>query len=94
MSALMDKDGVTQTSRRAIEAVVQDFHTDLSRSSIPVAKCAMPPAEEAPPILELEVAYAIGRMKPGTAPGPDGISADLLRAGGSALCYGRNRGQF
>ncbi|VDO19550.1 unnamed protein product [Heligmosomoides polygyrus] len=25
-------------------------------------------------------------MKPGTAPGPDGISADLLRAGGSALC--------
>ncbi|WKX91158.1 hypothetical protein Q1695_009751 [Nippostrongylus brasiliensis] len=25
-------------------------------------------------------------MKPGTAPGPDGISADPLRAGGSALC--------
>ncbi|VDP43352.1 unnamed protein product [Heligmosomoides polygyrus] len=25
-------------------------------------------------------------MKPGTAPGPDGISADLLRTGGSALC--------
>ncbi|WKY12022.1 hypothetical protein Q1695_003521 [Nippostrongylus brasiliensis] len=86
MSALMDKDGVTQTSRRAIEAVVQDFYTDLFRSSIPVAKCVMPPAEEAPPILESEVAYAIRRMKPGTAPGPDGISADLLRAVGSALC--------
>ncbi|VDP57768.1 unnamed protein product [Heligmosomoides polygyrus] len=25
-------------------------------------------------------------MKPGNAPGPDGISADLLRAGGSVLC--------
>ncbi|WKX95020.1 hypothetical protein Q1695_011906 [Nippostrongylus brasiliensis] len=86
MSALMNKDGVTQTSRRAIEAVVQDFYTDLLRSSIPVAKCVMPPAEEAPPILESEVAYAIRRMMPGTAPGPDGISADLLRAGGSALC--------
>ncbi|WKY01731.1 hypothetical protein Q1695_015607 [Nippostrongylus brasiliensis] len=46
----------------------------------------MPPAEEAPLILESEVAYAIRRMKPGTAPGPDGISADLFRVGGSALC--------
>ncbi|WKX88632.1 hypothetical protein Q1695_008343 [Nippostrongylus brasiliensis] len=86
MSALMDKDGVTQTSRRAIEAVVQDFYTDSFRSSIPVAKSVMPPAEEAAPILTSEVAYAIRRMKSGTAPGPDGISADLLRAGGSALC--------
>ncbi|WKY12110.1 hypothetical protein Q1695_003579 [Nippostrongylus brasiliensis] len=47
MSALMDKDGVTQTSRRAIETVVQDFYMDLFRSSIPVAKCVMTPAEEA-----------------------------------------------
>ncbi|WKX88152.1 hypothetical protein Q1695_008069 [Nippostrongylus brasiliensis] len=52
MSALMDKDGVTQTSQKAIEAVVQDFYTDLFRSSIPVAKCVLPPAEEAPPSLE------------------------------------------
>ncbi|WKX88154.1 hypothetical protein Q1695_008069 [Nippostrongylus brasiliensis] len=86
MSALMDKDGVTQTSQKAIEAVVQDFYTDLFRSSIPVAKCVLPPAEEAPPSLESEVAYAIRRMKSATAPGPDGISADLHRAGGSALC--------
>ncbi|WKX99974.1 hypothetical protein Q1695_014669 [Nippostrongylus brasiliensis] len=86
MLALMDKDGVTQTSRRAIESIVQDFYRDLFRSSIPVAKCVMPPAEEAPPILESEVAYAIRRMRPGTAPGPDSISADLLRAGGSVFC--------
>ncbi|WKX96245.1 hypothetical protein Q1695_012582 [Nippostrongylus brasiliensis] len=46
----------------------------------------MPQAEEAPPILESEVAYAIRRMKPGPAPGPDGISAELLRAGGGTLC--------
>ncbi|WKY17319.1 hypothetical protein Q1695_001710 [Nippostrongylus brasiliensis] len=46
----------------------------------------MPPAEEAPPTLESEVAYAIRRMKPGTASGPDGISADLRRAGATALC--------
>ncbi|VDO88300.1 unnamed protein product [Heligmosomoides polygyrus] len=51
-----------------------------------VPKCLMPPAEEVPPILESEVAHAIRRMKPGTAPGPDGISADILRAGGSTLC--------
>ncbi|VDO99400.1 unnamed protein product [Heligmosomoides polygyrus] len=86
MSALMDKDGTTQTSRRAMEAIVQEFYTDLFRSSTTVPKCLMPPAEEVPPILESEVAHAIRRMKPGTAPGPDGISADLLRAGGSALC--------
>ncbi|WKY06508.1 hypothetical protein Q1695_006583 [Nippostrongylus brasiliensis] len=63
-SALMDKDGVTQTSRRTIEAIVQDFYTDSFRSSIPVAKCVIPSIEEAPPILESEVAYAIRRMKP------------------------------
>ncbi|WKY11909.1 hypothetical protein Q1695_003464 [Nippostrongylus brasiliensis] len=78
MSALMDKDEVTQTSRRAIEAIVQDFYTDLFRSSIPVARSVIHPADEAPPILKSEVAYSIGRMKPRTAPGLDGISADAL----------------
>ncbi|VDP03100.1 unnamed protein product [Heligmosomoides polygyrus] len=68
-----------------MEAIVQEFYTDLFRSSITVPKCLMPPAEEVPPVLESEVAHAIRRMRPGTAPGPDGISAGLVRAGGSAL---------
>ncbi|VDO19596.1 unnamed protein product [Heligmosomoides polygyrus] len=47
----MDNDGTTQKSQRAMEAIVQEFYTDLFRSSITVPKCLMPPAEEAPPIL-------------------------------------------
>ncbi|KIH55033.1 hypothetical protein ANCDUO_14818 [Ancylostoma duodenale] len=38
-----------------------------------------------PPILESEVAQAIKNMKKGTAPGPDSIPADLLRAGNTAF---------
>ncbi|KAK6767092.1 hypothetical protein RB195_026503 [Necator americanus] len=44
------------------------------------------PTGEAPPrILPSEVRVAIKSMKPGTAPGPDFISADFLRAGGHPL---------
>ncbi|KAK6742495.1 hypothetical protein RB195_010014 [Necator americanus] len=44
------------------------------------------PTGEAPPrILPSEVRVAIKSMKPDTAPGPDFISADFLRAGGHPL---------
>ncbi|KAK6762617.1 hypothetical protein RB195_023369 [Necator americanus] len=44
------------------------------------------PTGQAPPrILPSEVRVAIKSMKPGTAPGPDFISADFLRTGGHPL---------
>ncbi|VDP09577.1 unnamed protein product [Heligmosomoides polygyrus] len=77
----------TQTSRGAMEAIVREFYTDLFRSFITVPNYLMPPAEEAPPILESEVAHAIRRVKSDPAPGPDGISADLIRAGSNAPAH-------
>ncbi|EYC38738.1 hypothetical protein Y032_0699g1628 [Ancylostoma ceylanicum] len=45
----------------------------------------IPAGDEPPRILPAEVRVAIQSMKPSTAPGPDRISADLLRAGGHHL---------
>ncbi|KAK6757724.1 hypothetical protein RB195_015501 [Necator americanus] len=45
----------------------------------------IPTGEVPPRILPLEVRVAIKSMKPGTAPEPDFISADFLRAGGHPL---------
>ncbi|XGW29616.1 hypothetical protein V3C99_009009 [Haemonchus contortus] len=85
MSALLDKDGSVKTSRSSLENIVQDFYTELIRSSTFVPKCSMPPYEEPPAILKSEVANAIRSMKKGTAPGLDNIPADLLRSGNTAL---------
>ncbi|XGW09915.1 hypothetical protein V3C99_011857 [Haemonchus contortus] len=85
MSALLDKDGSVKTSRSSMENIVQDFYTELFRSSTFVPKCSMPPYEETPAILDSEVANAIRSMKKGTAPGLDNIPADLLRSGSTAL---------
>uniref|UniRef100_A0A7I4YM96 Reverse transcriptase domain-containing protein n=1 Tax=Haemonchus contortus TaxID=6289 RepID=A0A7I4YM96_HAECO len=85
MSALLDKDGSVKTSRSSMENIVQDFYTELFRSSTFVPKCSMPPYEEPPAILDSEVANAIRSMKKGTAPGLDNIPADLLRSGSTAL---------
>ncbi|EYB93420.1 hypothetical protein Y032_0182g878 [Ancylostoma ceylanicum] len=81
MAALKDKEGKMQSSRRAMENIVQQFYTELFRSSTLVPRCPLPPPEDLLPILESEVGQAIKSMKKGTAPGPDNIPADLLRAG-------------
>ncbi|EYB81048.1 hypothetical protein Y032_0394g639 [Ancylostoma ceylanicum] len=85
MAALKDKEGKMQSSRRAMENIVQQFYTELFRSSTLVPRCPLPPPEDLLPILESEVGQAIKSMKKGTAPGPDNIPADLLRAGSTAL---------
>uniref|UniRef100_A0A7I4YII4 Endo/exonuclease/phosphatase domain-containing protein n=1 Tax=Haemonchus contortus TaxID=6289 RepID=A0A7I4YII4_HAECO len=48
ISALLDKDGSVKTSRSSMENIVQDFYTELFRSSTFVPKCSMPPYEEPP----------------------------------------------
>ncbi|KIH60572.1 reverse transcriptase [Ancylostoma duodenale] len=68
-----------------MENIVQEFYTDLFRSSTLVLRCSKPPIEDPSPILESEVAQAIKNMKKETAPGSDNIPADLLRAGNAAL---------
>ncbi|KAK6757419.1 hypothetical protein RB195_015317 [Necator americanus] len=68
-----------------MEIITERFYSNLFRSSTPVSSPIIPTGEAPPRILPLEVRVAIKSMKPGTALGPDFISADFLRAGGHPL---------
>ncbi|KAK6742262.1 hypothetical protein RB195_009867 [Necator americanus] len=68
-----------------MEIITERFYSNLFRSSTPVSSPIIPTGEAPPRILPSEVRVAIKSMKPGTAPGPDFISADFLRAGGHPL---------
>ncbi|KAK6760653.1 hypothetical protein RB195_021927 [Necator americanus] len=72
----------SRTSSRDMEIVRERFYSNLLRSSTPVSSPIIPPGEAPQRILPSKVRVAIKIMKPGTAPGPDFISADFLRAGG------------
>ncbi|KAK6761573.1 hypothetical protein RB195_022589 [Necator americanus] len=84
LAALLSKDGTRTSSRREKEIITERFYSNLFCSSTPVSSPII--TGEAPPrILTSEVRVAVKSMKPGTAPGPDFISADFLRAGGHPL---------
>ncbi|KAK6743844.1 hypothetical protein RB195_010880 [Necator americanus] len=68
-----------------MEIITEKFYSNLFRSSTPVSSPIIPTGEAPPRILPSEVRVAIKSMKPGTASGPDFISADFLRAGGHPL---------
>ncbi|KIH63066.1 hypothetical protein ANCDUO_06643 [Ancylostoma duodenale] len=57
----------------------------LIRSTTFVPKRPSPTEEKPPSILVSEVRIAIQSLKKGTVPGPDGITADLLRVGGYTM---------
>ncbi|EYB91984.1 hypothetical protein Y032_0199g1651 [Ancylostoma ceylanicum] len=84
-TCLKDKDGLPKTARTDIERIVTDFYTNLYRSTTVVSRCSSPTEERPLPILTSEVRNAIHSLKKGTAPGPDGITADLLRVGGYTM---------
>ncbi|KAK6748747.1 hypothetical protein RB195_001397 [Necator americanus] len=68
-----------------MEIITERFYSNLFCSSTPVSTPIIPTGEAPPRILPSEVRVAIKSMKPGTAPGPDFISADFLWAGGHPL---------
>ncbi|KAK6735092.1 hypothetical protein RB195_018344 [Necator americanus] len=79
--ALLSKDGTRMSSRREMEIITGRFYSNLFRSSTPVSTPIIP-SGVAPDsqILPSEVRTTVKSMKPGTAPGPNFISADFLRA--------------
>ena len=85
LTTLLNEDGIPTSSRREMESIAEKFYTNLFRSSTPVPDPYIPTGEIPPRILPAEVRAAIDSTKAGTAPGPDQISADLLRAGGHRL---------
>ncbi|KAK6754352.1 hypothetical protein RB195_013385 [Necator americanus] len=85
LATLLRKDGTRTSSRREMEIITERFYSNLFRSSTPVSSPIIPTGEAPPRILPSEVRVAIKSMKPGTAPGPDFISADFLGAGGHPL---------
>ncbi|WKY03353.1 hypothetical protein Q1695_004806 [Nippostrongylus brasiliensis] len=68
-----------------MESITERFYTNLLRSTQSVPDPDIPAGETPPRILPSEVRVAIRSMKSGTAPGPNKISADLLRAGNHSL---------
>ncbi|KAK6738990.1 hypothetical protein RB195_020837 [Necator americanus] len=85
LATLLSEDGTRTSSRREMEIITERFYSNLFRSSTPVSSPIIPTGDAPPRILPSEVRVAIKSMKPGTAPGPDFISADFLRAGGHPL---------
>ncbi|KAK6740930.1 hypothetical protein RB195_009029 [Necator americanus] len=68
-----------------MEIITERFSSSLFRSSTPVSSPIIPAGEAPPRILLSAVRVAIKSMEPGTALGPDLISADFLLAGGHPL---------
>ncbi|KAK6734856.1 hypothetical protein RB195_018190 [Necator americanus] len=85
LAALPSADGTRTSSHREVEIITERSYSNLFRSSTPVSSPIIPAGEAPPRILPSEVRVATKSMKPGTALGPDFISADFLRAGGHPL---------
>ncbi|KAH7684588.1 protein F43G9.7 [Aphelenchoides avenae] len=85
--ALRDEEGELQTEREAIEEVCRRFYTTLFDSKVEVERTQEGPAERtAPlPVTDSEVEDALKKFKNGKAPGPDGITAEMLKKGGHLL---------
>ncbi|KAK6754715.1 hypothetical protein RB195_013602 [Necator americanus] len=86
LATLLGEDGTRTSSRREVEIITKRFYSNVFRSSTPVSSPIIPTGEAPPRILPLEVRVAIKSMKPGTAPGPDFISADSSGLWPSASC--------
>ncbi|KAK6760622.1 hypothetical protein RB195_021908 [Necator americanus] len=85
LATLLSEDGTRMSSRREMEIITERFYSNLSRSSTLVSSQIIPTGEAPPRIHPSKVRVGIKSMKPGTASGPDFISADFPRAGGHPL---------
>lgn len=70
------------TARPAIEEATVDFYSTLYADRLLIPRKVYTPGN-VPPVLPSEVRHALSQMPKGRAPGPDNITADLLKAGGT-----------
>ena len=86
MAEVLDPDGITVTSRSAIERTVRDFYTELYKKDFPPGPPRpISPSDHLPAILPSEVRLAIEQLQSGRAPGKDRITSDILKCGGHVL---------
>ena len=87
--ALMDEEGLLQTERPAVEEVCRRFYTELFGSKVHVERIPRNATAEEDampdPVTVGEIEEALMRFKNEKAPGPDGITAEMLKAGGEPL---------
>ena len=86
VSALIDSNGKETRNKRQMTEICKNFYTELFKTQM-----AIPPpsladsAELHPEILLSEVRYAFSSMKNDKAPGKDGITSEMIKAGGPQL---------
>ncbi|KAK6026459.1 hypothetical protein OSTOST_07586 [Ostertagia ostertagi] len=84
--ALKDESGSRVFTRSGMTRICKSFFNKLYSSVIPIQeeRCTIQP-EEFQPVLTDEVEAAIAKLKNGKCPGIDGITAEMLKAGGTTL---------
>lgn len=86
MAELLDSDGLTVSSRAAIERTAKDFYTQLYKKDLtPEPPRPISPSDHLLSILPSEVRQAIQELQNGKAPGRDRITSDTLIYGGPTL---------
>ena len=86
MAEVLDSDGLTVTSRSAIERTAKEFYTQLYKKDLPPGPPRpISPSNHLLSILPSEVRHAIEQLQSGRAPGRDRITSDILKCGGHTL---------
>ena len=83
ISALIDSNGKETRNKRQMREICKNFYTGLFKikTAIPPPSLA-DPAELLPEILLSEVRHALSSMKNDKALGMDGITSEMIKAGG------------
>jgi hypothetical protein len=84
--AIRLQDGLVKRDVQLVGDEIRSFYNQLYRSQDDQPpKPVVPVCAEMPPILEREVVQALKKMKNGTAPGDDKITAEALKLAGDEL---------
>lgn len=87
MKSLKDKEGKKIMKRRDMERRVEEYYTEIFSSQKDVAlEDFAEEDEEIPKVIISEVRAAIKTLKNDKAPGPDGLTNEVLKSGDFTLC--------